>query len=187
MSSLFEPFKLPNGVHIKNRIAKAAMEENMADIELNNSPSEQMMRLYSAWAQGGTGLILSGHVMVDRTAMASEAATCLAQSKDERYLESFRRWIDVCRTNDTKFLLQLNHPGRQMPKHMGLRAKAPSAVALNLGRVAKTIFSEPEELTDEEILRIIDLFVDSALLAEQLGADGIQIHSAHGYLCKQST
>jgi 2,4-dienoyl-CoA reductase-like NADH-dependent reductase (Old Yellow Enzyme family) len=59
--SPFEPLQLPNGVRIPNRIAKAAMEENMADAE--QGPSPQLMRLYQAWAEGGAGLILSGNVM----------------------------------------------------------------------------------------------------------------------------
>lgn len=39
------------------------MEENMADIEHGNCPSEDMIRLYSEWAQGGSALVISGHVM----------------------------------------------------------------------------------------------------------------------------
>ncbi|MEY3017366.1 MAG: hypothetical protein RL336_501, partial [Pseudomonadota bacterium] len=52
--SLFEPLTLPNGRVIANRIAKAAMEENMADP--NNAPSDALFNLYKAWGQGGSGL-----------------------------------------------------------------------------------------------------------------------------------
>lgn len=41
---VFEKLVFPNGSDIPNRIAKAAMEENMAD--LNHAPSEELMRLY---------------------------------------------------------------------------------------------------------------------------------------------
>ena len=60
---MFEKLTLPNGSVIANRIAKAAMEENMADAD--HAPSEQLMRLYQSWADGEAGLILSGNVMVD--------------------------------------------------------------------------------------------------------------------------
>lgn len=63
LQMLFEPIELPNGTTLKNRIAKAAMEENMADIEHGSCPSKEMIRLYSEWATGGSGLIISGHVM----------------------------------------------------------------------------------------------------------------------------
>ncbi|HSC84436.1 MAG TPA: 2,4-dienoyl-CoA reductase, partial [Pseudomonas sp.] len=59
----FQPLHLPNGTVIPNRIAKAAMEENMADA--NQLPGEDLRRLYANWAEGGAGLILSGNVMID--------------------------------------------------------------------------------------------------------------------------
>mgnify|MGYP006151364043 CR=1 FL=1 len=65
--NVFERLVFPNGSRIPNRIAKAAMEENMAD--LNHAPSEGLMRLYQAWADGGVGLIITGNVMVDRRDM----------------------------------------------------------------------------------------------------------------------
>ncbi|VVE21305.1 2,4-dienoyl-CoA reductase [Pandoraea horticolens] len=49
--ALFTPLTLPNGTSIPNRIAKAAMEENMADAD--HAPSDALLRLYDAWAQGG--------------------------------------------------------------------------------------------------------------------------------------
>ena len=156
----------------------------MAAIELDNGPSEDMIRLYSAWAQGGAGLIISGHVMVDRDAMASESATCLCRKNGAESLDAYRRWIAAGRQNQTRFWLQLNHPGRQMPNYLGQVAKAPSAVAMNLGRVGNSLFSEPVELTEAEILTLINDFVYSAKLAESLGVDGVQIHAAHGYLRK---
>jgi 2,4-dienoyl-CoA reductase-like NADH-dependent reductase (Old Yellow Enzyme family) len=54
----FTPLALPNGAVIPNRIAKAAMEENMADKD--HAPSEQLVRLYRAWAEGGAGLLITG-------------------------------------------------------------------------------------------------------------------------------
>jgi 2,4-dienoyl-CoA reductase-like NADH-dependent reductase (Old Yellow Enzyme family) len=65
--TLFDPLVLPNGSTAPNRIAKAAMEENMADAD--HAPSEQLIRLYQAWAEGGAGLLISGNVMVDSRAM----------------------------------------------------------------------------------------------------------------------
>ncbi|KIT68041.1 hypothetical protein QP65_00185, partial [Staphylococcus aureus] len=60
--NVFDTLMLPNGSTIKNRIAKAAMEENMADAD--QAPSKDLLRLYQAWADGGAGLIITGNVMV---------------------------------------------------------------------------------------------------------------------------
>ena len=65
--NLFTPLTLPNGAVIPNRIAKAAMEENMADAD--HAPSDALLQLYKAWAEGGCGLMLTGNVMVDRRGM----------------------------------------------------------------------------------------------------------------------
>ena len=54
-SPLFVPLTLPNGAVVPNRIAKAAMEENMADS--GQLPGESPRRLYEGWAEGGAGLI----------------------------------------------------------------------------------------------------------------------------------
>ena len=48
--SLFSPLALPHGAVIPNRIAKAAMEENMADGD--HAPSAELLSLYRAWAEG---------------------------------------------------------------------------------------------------------------------------------------
>lgn len=45
--NLFDPLVLPSGSPLANRIAKAAMEENMADAD--HAPSERLLRLYQAW------------------------------------------------------------------------------------------------------------------------------------------
>lgn len=72
--NVFETLILPNGSTIPSRIAKSAMEENMADAD--HSPSDGLMRLYHAWADGGAELLISGNVMIDRRAMTGPAAAC---------------------------------------------------------------------------------------------------------------
>jgi len=64
---LSTPLALPNGAVIPNRVAKASMEENMADA--GQLPGPAIRALYAAWAAGGAGLILTGNVMVDGRAM----------------------------------------------------------------------------------------------------------------------
>jgi len=56
--NIFENLTLPNGSIIPNRIAKAAMEENMANVHF--APSEQLIRLYQRWADGGHTEINNG-------------------------------------------------------------------------------------------------------------------------------
>jgi 2,4-dienoyl-CoA reductase-like NADH-dependent reductase (Old Yellow Enzyme family) len=158
---LFTPLTLPNGAVIPNRLAKAAMEENMADAD--HAPSDALLRLYEAWANGRAGLILTGNVMVDHRAMTGPNGVVL---------------------DDAHVWMQINHPGRQMPAALGQTTLAPSAIPLDLGALSKQ-FPVPREMTDADIAEVQQRFTRAALLAERSGFTGVQIHAAHGYLLSQ--
>ncbi len=177
--SPFEPLQLPNGQVLANRIAKAAMEENMADAD--QAPSRELKQLYTAWADGAPGLLLTGNVMVDRCAMTGPGGVAL---EDEQHLDSFREWANVARDKGVHFWVQLSHPGRQTMANLGQQALAPSAIALDLGSFSK-MFAKPRAMTEDDIQDVIKRFATSARLAEKAGFTGVQIHGAHGYLLSQ--
>lgn len=176
---VFTELRLPNGSSLPNRIAKAAMEENMADAD--QAPSEALMRLYQAWADGGAGLLITGNVMVDGRAMTGPGGVVL---EDASQLDKFRRWARVGRSGGAQFWMQINHPGRQMPGNLGQPTWAPSAVALDLGKASRR-FNPPQAMTQEVIEDVIRRFARTARLAEQAGFTGVEIHAAHGYLLSQ--
>lgn len=176
---MFERLTLPNGSVIANRIAKAAMEENMADAD--QAPSEQLMRLYQSWADGEAGLILTGNVMVDGRAVTGPGGVVL---EDDRHLDKFKRWASIGRSKGAQFWLQINHPGRQMQANLGQETWAPSAVPLDLGKLSKR-FAVPRMMTTDLIAEVIGRFATSAQLGEQAGFTGVEIHAAHGYLVNQ--
>lgn len=177
--SPFEALQLPNGQVLSNRIAKAAMEENMADAR--QAPSRELKQLYTAWADGEPGLLITGNVMIDRRAMTGPGGVVL---DDEQQLDSFREWANVARGKNVHFWVQLSHPGRQTPANLRQQAVAPSAVALDLGGFSK-MFAKPKAMTEDHIQDVIQRFATSARLAEKAGFTGVQIHGAHGYLLSQ--
>ncbi|MCW3478739.1 NADH:flavin oxidoreductase/NADH oxidase family protein [Neisseriaceae bacterium JH1-16] len=177
--NVFDKLALPNGSTIPNRIAKAAMEENMADAD--HAPSEQLMRLYQAWAAGGAGLLITGNVMVDSRAMTGPGGVVL---EDDKHLDKFKRWARIGRSKGAQFWLQINHPGRQMQANLGQLTWAPSAVPLALGKMSKH-FNTPQAMTQEVIDEVIQRFAHTASLGEQAGFTGVEIHAAHGYLLSQ--
>jgi len=177
--NIFDSLLLPNGTRIPNRIAKAAMEENMADTD--QAPSEALMRLYQAWADGGAGLIITGNVMVDRRAMTGPGGVVL---EDDSQLARFRRWAQIGRSRGAQVWMQINHPGRQMRANLGQQTVAPSVVALNLGTMSKH-FGTPREMSESDIAELISRFARTAQLAEQAGFTGVEVHAAHGYLLSQ--
>ncbi|NML29323.1 NADH:flavin oxidoreductase/NADH oxidase family protein [Paraburkholderia antibiotica] len=177
--NVFDKLALPNGSIIQNRIAKAAMEENMADAD--HAPSEQLMRLYQAWAEGGAGLLITGNVMVDSRAMTGPGGVVL---EDDGHLHAFRRWSRISRSKGAHVWLQINHPGRQMRANLGQQTWAPSAVPLALGKMSKH-FNTPVAMTGEVIEDVIRRFARTARLGELAGFTGVEIHAAHGYLLSQ--
>ncbi|MDH0893136.1 MULTISPECIES: NADH:flavin oxidoreductase/NADH oxidase family protein [unclassified Pseudomonas] len=179
MSKLFQPLRLPNGQMIPNRIAKAAMEENLADAD--HAPGKALIRLYRSWAEGGAGLIITGNVMVDRHALTGPAGVVL---DSECHLERFAAWAEACRSRGAQGWIQINHPGRQLMADLGQPAFGPSAVAVNIPGLEK-LFAQPRALSEVEIERLIQRYTATAVLAERAGFTGVQIHAAHGYLFSQ--
>ncbi|QBR01122.1 NADH:flavin oxidoreductase/NADH oxidase family protein [Paraburkholderia pallida] len=178
-TTLFTPLTLPNGGTLPNRLAKAAMEENLADA--GQLPGTALWRLYEAWGAGGTGLLITGNVMIDARALTGPGGVVLERGTP---LEPFRRWATGARKHGARIWMQINHPGRQVIAAMGRDAWAPSAVPLDMGKHSK-MFAEPRAMTEAEIHEVIERFADTARAAEQAGFDGVQIHAAHGYLLSQ--
>jgi len=58
-----EKCALPCGDFLPNRLAKSAMSENMASPVFY--PGKEFYRAYKTWIEGGTGLCISGNVMID--------------------------------------------------------------------------------------------------------------------------
>lgn len=178
-SPVFSPLVLPCGATLPNRLAKAAMEENMADI--GQVPGPTLLRLYKNWAESGTGLLITGNVMVDGRAMTGPGGVVLDKHSE---ITPFRAWANAAKHNNTQVWMQLNHPGRQVYDAMGGDVLSPSDVAIDLGKHSH-LFGKPRAMTQQDIKQLIQRFADSALKAEQAGFDGVQIHAAHGYLISQ--
>ena len=176
---LFEPLQLSSGEVLPNRIAKAAMEENLAD--LDQLPGVMLRTLYERWSRGGAGLIISGNVMIDPHAMTGPGGVVLDPSQS---LEPFIRWAKAARAGGAHAWLQINHPGRQMYASLGQGAVAPSAVPVRIPGFEK-LFPVPRALREEEIFELVDKFADTAELVQKAGFSGVQIHAAHGYLISQ--
>jgi len=176
---LFTPLTLPNGAIVPNRLAKAAMEEAMADA--GQMPGPRIIRLYQRWAEGGTGLLITGNVMVDRRALTGPGTIALEAGTP---LEPFKGWARAARARGAQAWMQISHPGRQVMANMGGLAWAPSAVALDLGKHSR-MFAQPVAMTEADIADVIERFAATAHAAEQAGFTGVQIHAAHGYLLSQ--
>src|SRR3982074_827907 len=106
-TELFSPLVLRSGARLRNRVAKAAMEESMAGSA--QLPDERLISLYRRWGAGGAGLLITGNVMVHAEALTGPGGVVL----DERApLDPFTRWADAGKAGGAAMWMQISHPGR---------------------------------------------------------------------------
>ncbi|WBY02846.1 NADH:flavin oxidoreductase/NADH oxidase family protein [Ramlibacter tataouinensis] len=172
---LNDPLALPCGQVLRNRLAKAAMSEQLAGRQ--SEPSPGLVELYRRWGGGGAALLLTGNVMVDRNAISEPGQVVV---EDDRHLDRLSQWARAAKAQGAQVWMQINHAGRQVPISVSRRAVAPSAVPL-----PGPLFARPRALQGEEILALVQRFATTAKVAVQAGFDGVQIHAAHGYLISQ--
>jgi 2,4-dienoyl-CoA reductase-like NADH-dependent reductase (Old Yellow Enzyme family) len=170
---LADPLPLACGLVLENRLAKAAMTEQLAK---DATPGERHRRLYQRFARGGVGLSITGNVMVHRDQREHPRNVVI---DDQTPREALQAWAEDAR--GCPLVAQLSHPGRQ-----ALYAKpgpvSPSGIALQgLG----PFFRPPRALAPEEIDEIVGRFANAARICEEAGFAGVQIHAAHGYLVSQ--
>mgnify|MGYP001740628899 FL=1 len=175
---LFTPITLPNGTTIKNRFFKSAMSEGMGTRDFQ--PKKNIATLYKRWAEGGTGLIITGNIMVDPKGTAEPGNIVFDKNSN---MEILKDWAKQGQQHGAKVMVQLNHPGKQAPKTVSKQTVAPSAVPLGNG--LNKLFSTPRALTTSEVEELVQKFVTSAKVAKEAGFSGVQIHAAHGYLISQ--
>jgi 2,4-dienoyl-CoA reductase-like NADH-dependent reductase (Old Yellow Enzyme family) len=170
---------LRSGGELRNRIAKAAMEEGMAGS--SQLPDERLISLYRHWGAGGAGLLITGNVMVHAEALTGPGGVVLDEHAP---LEPFARWAEAGKGGGGAMWIQVSHPGRQVPARQPGVAWGPSAVAVELGKHSKR-FGRPVAMTEEQLGATVQRFATTACLAERAGFDGVEVHAAHGYLISQ--
>jgi len=177
---LSEPLTLPCGSTIPNRLCKAAMTEGLATKA--GEASEALTRLYGTWSDGGSGLLLSGNILIDAYHLERPGNVIIDGPITDSHRENLTAWAAAATRNGNHFWAQISHAGRQTQKVVNPHPKAPSAVKLGLPGGQ---FGGPVALAQDEIQQIIERFANCAEVVKSCGFTGVQIHAAHGYLMSQ--
>ncbi|WVO13410.1 hypothetical protein L204_101025 [Cryptococcus depauperatus] len=186
------PLQLPNGVTVPNRLAKAAMAEGMGRSGLTSGH----LRLYRQWAEGGWGIVISGNVQVDPRHLATPFDLRVTDDPRERLAYSHLASTNSIQHEPALLLMQISHPGLQSSATLSFSrpiwepAIAPCSARPYVGDgILGWIYEHllwPKKSRKvesvEEWLKIVDQFVHTAEMAAEASWDGVQIHSAHGYL-----
>jgi len=175
MSVLFTPGNLGN-IEIKNRFVHSATHEGLA--EPDGRITDDLIKRYEVLAKGEVGLVIPGHLYVHPSGCAIKNQAGI--HKDEM-IPGLNRLTKTVHRHGGKIIFQLSHAGRQTTKDSaGEIPLAPSASGRDpVNRV------KPKEMDEEQIREIISAFIRAAERSVEAGADGIQLHGAHGYLINQ--
>lgn len=173
MSIMFEPTKI-NGLLLSSRFVRSATWEGLATEDGACTP--KLIDLMTGLAEGGVGLIITSHAYVSPEGRAGPWQ--LGVDRDE-LLPGLETMTKAVHAKGGKIVVQLSHAGYfSFAKLTGRTPMAPSN--------AKGFAKQPrQEMTREDIQYVVKAFGAAAKRAQCAGADGVQIHSAHGYLLSQ--
>ena len=175
LNKLLSPGKIGT-LELKNRFVVPPMGTNFGTYE--GMVTDDMIAYYRRRAKGGFGLIIIEVTAVDRKGKAIVNEVGLW---DDDQIPGFKKLMDAIHEEGSKVVVQLHHAGRQSvpPYIFNEMPEAPSRVACPM------LNFPPEAMTNERVWEIIDEFGDAAVRAKKAGADGVEVHGAHGYLVAQ--
>jgi N-ethylmaleimide reductase len=185
MSKLFSPIKL-GAIDLSHRVVLAPLTRMRSDLP-GNVPNDLMTKYYEQRASKG-GLMISEATFVSQTGNGGYASPGIAT---EAQVAGWRKVVDAVHAKGAKILLQLWHVGRQSHVDLqpnGLAPIAPSAIRAEVRALLPSgpaTGSMPRAIELSEIPGLVDEFRKGAERAKKAGFDGVEVHSANGYLLDQ--
>ena len=182
---LLDPLNL-FGLPLPNRVVMAPLTRSRAGE--NRVPNELMAEYYAQRASAG--------LIITEATTISPHANGWNQSPGiytDEMVEGWTQVIDAIHTQGGRVFLQLWHMGRSSHSdfHDGQLPVAPSAIAIEGDGIHtpaggdKKPYEVPRALETDEVPRIVEDYRRAAERAKQAGFDGVEIHSANGYLLDQ--
>lgn len=171
MTKLFTPYSIRN-VTLKNRIVMSAMGTSAANEDGVLTHLQHIH--YVSRALGQVGLVI-----VESTAISPEGrgTTSGLGIWNDSQVEEFKKLTNNLKAAGAKSAIQLSHNGRK--RRIEGPVYGPSAIAFN------EQFQTPQELSKNDIEKIVEDFKKAAERSEAAGFDIIEIHAAHGFLINQ--
>ncbi len=155
MASLYEQTNI-NGLRLPNRFVRSATWDGLADDYGCVTP--RMIDLTTRLADGGVGLIITGHAYVHQTGQHSPWQ--LGIDRDD-VMPGLAKLTHSVHLRGGKIVVQLGFGGAYLSK------------------------ARLRSLTVEDIKRLVSWFGGAARRAQATGFDGVQIFAAHGFLLSQ--
>ena len=176
-----------NQIELKNRIVISPMCQYSA---INGSPSSWHYNHLQNLSSTGASMVILESTAINREARITNSDLCLYNNTHEKNL---RKLISFLKNNNkTKYGIQISHSGRKGSSYVPWIKKNCS---LPDKKSWKTFSASPiprdknwpipVEMSKKQIKDLIKNFKESALRANRIGFDCLEIHMAHGYLLHQ--
>ncbi|MCH5586127.1 NADH:flavin oxidoreductase [Shimazuella sp. AN120528] len=172
INTITSPVKIGN-LQLKNRLIMAPMQTNKGTIE--SFANDFHVKHYADRAEGVSMMIIestavssNGRLFADDIGIFSDA-----------HIEPLKQIVNAVHEKETKIFIQLSHGGRKSSPKVTNRLIGPSPIAYD------DQYSEPNEMTEEDIAQVIEDYRLAARRSLQAGFDGIELHAAHGFLLQE--
>jgi 2,4-dienoyl-CoA reductase-like NADH-dependent reductase (Old Yellow Enzyme family) len=166
---VFSPLVI-NGMRLKNRFVRSATGEGMA--QADGAASARLEATLKALAKGEVGLVVSSHAYVEKRGQARAGQLGVHCPDMEAGIARLAR---IVHAYGGRFVVQLAHAGcRADPAVTGEPALGPSSPEDQQASPCRAMAAE-------DLARLEAAYGAAAALCRDAGADGVQIHAAHGY------
>ncbi|WP_375383907.1 hypothetical protein [uncultured Microbacterium sp.] len=172
---LYSPFTLKNRT-IRNRFVLPAMQR----ASFGFRPTDWMVESLGRAASGGAGVIISEGSSPDHPAAYWQPVFSVI-GRDT--IDGWRRVADaVLRSEDVLFLMQLWHPGALRLVTEQMHNPFPDQPSLSPSGLVREGHRNGVAMTSQDLEDTKRAYVESALIAQEIGAHGVEVHGCHGYL-----
>jgi len=174
MLHLFEPLTI-GALTLRNRIVLPPMATSKA--RPDGSISDELLAYYDEKSHGGAlGLAITEHCFISEQGRNRIGQPSVA---DDAMLEGLMALAGVFHANGVPVVVQISHAGAaSVEPDKPLVGPSDVATPMGSGRI-------PRALTPDEVADIPRQFAAAARRVKDAGFDGVEIHSAHGYLLNQ--
>jgi 2,4-dienoyl-CoA reductase-like NADH-dependent reductase (Old Yellow Enzyme family) len=176
ISPLLEPLRIRR-LRLRNRFVMPGMQRYWC---VDGAPDHRLRDYYRRRVLGGASLVISESCAIDHPS-ATKNPTFARISPGTR--EAWRACVAGVHEAGGAMFLQLWHQGAV--NYGGDADSNPAFVALSPSGLAHPGESFGRAATEADLDSLKRAFVRGALDAEDIGADGVELHSAHGFLLDQ--
>jgi 2,4-dienoyl-CoA reductase-like NADH-dependent reductase (Old Yellow Enzyme family) len=176
---IFQPLQFPHMKNpVKNRVFRSSLSGRFDNY--NGSGTHARINWEMKFARGGVGAIISSYVPVHiRGRILPNFATIDNDDKINFWRELGKRVHE----EDCRYILQLSHSGRQQDMGGVENQYKPAQSSTSKRDYFHGILCKA--MSVEEIKEVVGWFGAGARRARDAGLDGVETHSANGYLINQ--